>query len=54
MSEVKVASRYAKSLIDLAQDQNILESVKNDIELFSTLSQKVYEKICELSTKDHF
>jgi F-type H+-transporting ATPase subunit delta len=34
MSEVKVASRYAKSLIDLAQEQNILESVKNDIELF--------------------
>lgn len=34
MSEVKVASRYAKSLIDLAQEQNTLESVKNDIQQF--------------------
>lgn len=34
MSEIQVASRYAKSLIDLAQEQNVLESVKSDIELF--------------------
>jgi F-type H+-transporting ATPase subunit delta len=34
MSEIQVASRYAKSLIDLAQEQNVLEPVRNDIELF--------------------
>ncbi|MGB4774545.1 MAG: ATP synthase F1 subunit delta [Daejeonella sp.] len=34
MSEIQVASRYAKSLIDLAQEQNVLEPVKKDIELF--------------------
>jgi F-type H+-transporting ATPase subunit delta len=34
MSEIQVASRYAKSLIDLAQEQNVLEPVHRDIELF--------------------
>ena len=34
MSEIQVASRYAKSLIDLAQEQNALEAVKSDIEQF--------------------
>jgi len=34
MSEFKVASRYAKSLIDLAQEQGNLESVKQDMEQF--------------------
>jgi F-type H+-transporting ATPase subunit delta len=34
MSEIQVASRYAKSLIDLASEQNALERVKKDIELF--------------------
>jgi len=34
MSEVTVALRYAKALIDLAEEQNALEAVKNDIELF--------------------
>ncbi|WP_207426799.1 ATP synthase F1 subunit delta [Pedobacter sp. SYSU D00535] len=34
MSEIQVASRYAKSLIDLAQEQNSLEQVKNDIASF--------------------
>jgi F-type H+-transporting ATPase subunit delta len=34
MSEVTVALRYAKALIDLAQEQNALEEVKNDMELF--------------------
>jgi F-type H+-transporting ATPase subunit delta len=34
MSEIQVASRYAKSLIDLAGEQNVLEVVKKDIELF--------------------
>ena len=34
MSEIQVASRYAKSLIDLAEEQNALEPVRKDIELF--------------------
>jgi len=34
MSEFKVASRYAKSLIDLAQEQGNLEEVKQDMEQF--------------------
>lgn len=34
MSEIQVASRYAKSLIDLAQEQNSVEPIKNDMEVF--------------------
>lgn len=34
MSEIQVASRYAKSIIDLAVEQNALEPVKKDIGLF--------------------
>jgi len=34
MSELTVAARYAKSIIDLAQEQNAVEEVKNDMELF--------------------
>ncbi|GAB2695161.1 ATP synthase F1 subunit delta [Mucilaginibacter koreensis] len=34
MSELTVASRYAKSLIDLSEEQNTLEETKKDMELF--------------------
>jgi len=34
MSELTVAARYAKSIIDLAQEQNLVEQVKSDMELF--------------------
>jgi len=34
MSELTVASRYAKSLIDLSQEQSSLEEIKNDMNLF--------------------
>lgn len=34
MSEYKVATRYAKSLIDLAEEQNQLEAIKSDMVLF--------------------
>jgi F-type H+-transporting ATPase subunit delta len=34
MSELTVASRYAKSLIDLATEQNMVEAIKNDMDLF--------------------
>lgn len=33
MSENKAGSRYAKSLIDLSTEQNVLEEIKNDIVL---------------------
>jgi F-type H+-transporting ATPase subunit delta len=33
MVDTKVASRYAKSLIGLAQEQNLLEEVKKDMEI---------------------
>ncbi|SEM98350.1 ATP synthase F1 subcomplex delta subunit [bacterium A37T11] len=39
MSEFKVASRYAKSLIDLALEQNALEDVKRDIEQFVAVAK---------------
>jgi F-type H+-transporting ATPase subunit delta len=34
MSEIKVASRYAKSLLDLALEQKALEEIKSDMQLF--------------------
>lgn len=34
MSEFKVASRYAKSLIDLAQEQGNLDEIKSEMEQF--------------------
>jgi len=34
MSDITVAYRYAKSLIDLAQEQNALEAVKQDMAFF--------------------
>lgn len=36
MSERRVASRYSKSLISLAQEKGLLEEVNNDMELFTT------------------
>ncbi len=35
MSEIKAAGRYAKSIIDLSQEQNALEETKNDMVLFN-------------------
>ncbi len=40
MSETQVASRYAKSLIDLAKEQNALEKVKADIDFFTVTLRK--------------
>ena len=34
MSEFKVATRYAKSLIDVAEEQNLLEPIKEDMASF--------------------
>jgi F-type H+-transporting ATPase subunit delta len=35
MSELTVATRYAKSLIDLAQEDKALEEIRNDMESFT-------------------
>jgi F-type H+-transporting ATPase subunit delta len=37
MQNPRLASRYAKSLIDIAQEQNALEAVKADMELVQTI-----------------
>ena len=37
MSVIRIASRYAKSLLDLAQDQNVLSEVVSDMEGFSKM-----------------
>ena len=40
MSEIQVATRYAKSLIDLAQEQNVLEQVREDIGTFLSVMKE--------------
>lgn len=35
MSDIRVASRYAKSLLDLAQEKGIVEQVQQDMTLFT-------------------
>ena len=37
MSEIKAASRYAKSLIDLSTEQNAFEEIKNDMVLLAKI-----------------
>ncbi|PKV67409.1 ATP synthase F1 subunit delta [Pontibacter ramchanderi] len=37
MSEIRVASRYAKSLIELAQEKGVLEQVKEDMDMFANV-----------------
>lgn len=36
----RVAFRYAKALIDLAQEKNLLEVIKGDLSLFSTVTKE--------------
>ena len=40
MSEFRVASRYAKSLLDLAQEQGKLEEVNKDMQLFEKVGKE--------------
>jgi F-type H+-transporting ATPase subunit delta len=40
MSEFRVASRYAKSLLDLAQEQGKLEEVNRDMQLFEKVGKE--------------
>lgn len=48
MSVTRIASRYAKSLIDLAQDKNVLEAVKSDMD---TLKSAVANREFDLMLK---
>lgn len=40
MTDIKVASRYAKSLIDLALEKGALEEIYKDMQLFDKISQQ--------------
>lgn len=40
MSEIRIASRYAKSLIELSEEKGILEDVFKDMQLFSQVVQE--------------
>jgi F-type H+-transporting ATPase subunit delta len=40
MSETRVASRYAKSLLELAVEKGILEEIHNDMRLFTSILEK--------------
>lgn len=48
MSEIRVATRYAKSLIDLAIERNELERVKQDIDLFIAATKASSELVAVL------
>lgn len=48
MSEIRVATRYAKSLIDLAIERNELEQVKADIDLFLAATKSSSELVAVL------
>ena len=40
MSEIRVASRYAKSLLELAVEKGILEEVHDDMRLFMSIAEE--------------
>lgn len=40
MSERRVASRYAKSLIELAEEKGVLEEVNRDMQLFHSITKE--------------
>lgn len=48
MSELRVASRYAKAIIDLAIERNELEQVKTDIDLFLAAAKVSSELVAVL------
>lgn len=48
MSELRVASRYAKAIIDLAIERNELEQVKTDIDLFLAAAKASSELVAVL------
>ena len=48
MSEVRVASRYAKSLLELAHEQGKLEEVHKDMLLLNTICKENYDFVLVL------
>lgn len=47
--ETKVAKRYAKSLINLSNEQGVLDAVNNDMKLFSTVCNENHDLALLLS-----
>lgn len=50
MSEIRIASRYAKSLIELANEQNSMEAVHADMELLSATCKASKELVTMLKS----
>ena len=48
MSEFRIASRYAKSLLTLSDDQGVLEEVNQDLLLFSEICKDNYDLVLML------
>lgn len=48
MTDLRVASRYAKSLLELAEDKNALEEVHKDMRMFSGVCQQNYDLVLML------
>lgn len=55
MSDFRVASRYAKSLLSLAQEKGVLEKVHDDMQLFSSVaeSNKEFTRILKNPIVNH-
>ena len=50
MQNPRLASRYAKSLIDIAQEQNVLEDVLDDMELIQQVCQGNHDFVMMLKS----
>ncbi|MCE7996535.1 MAG: ATP synthase F1 subunit delta [Roseivirga sp.] len=50
MSEHRIASRYAKSLLGLADEKGMLEEVNKDMLMFSQLAEENYEFVLMLKS----
>ena len=50
MQNPRLASRYAKSLLDIAQEQNVLEAVKADMELVQQICESNHDLVLMLKS----
>ncbi len=48
MSDFRVATRYAKSLLELANEQGVLEEVNNDMKLFADVCRENHDFVLML------
>lgn len=48
MQNPRLASRYAKSLLDISLEQNVLEEVLNDMELIQSICESNYDLVLML------